>query len=46
MRGYPSDIEAGRISGAVIDNGLLHYANFMVDYEKARTEVRQAVGLE
>ena len=43
---YPSDIEAGRICGSVIDNVLLHDANFMVDYKKARTEVRHAVGLQ
>jgi acid phosphatase (class A) len=42
---YPSDIEAGRISAAVIDNVLMHDANFLADYGKARTEVRRAAGL-
>jgi acid phosphatase (class A) len=42
---YPGDIEAGRISGAVIDNVLLHNAAFMTDFSKAREEVRHAVGL-
>jgi acid phosphatase (class A) len=43
---YPSDLEAGRISGSVIDNVLLHDAHFMADYEKARVEVRRALGLQ
>ncbi len=43
---YPSDIEAGRISGSVIDNVLLHNAIFMADFEKARIEVRRALGLQ
>jgi acid phosphatase (class A) len=42
---YPTDIEAGRISGSVIDNVLLHDALFMADYGKARIEVRHAAGL-
>jgi acid phosphatase (class A) len=43
---YPTDLEAGRISAAVIDNVLLHDAHFMADYEKARAEVRHALGLQ
>lgn len=43
---YPTDLEAGRISGSVIDNVLLHDACFMADYEKARVEVRRALGLQ
>ena len=43
---YPSDLEAGRISGSVIDNEFLHNAHFMADYEKARAEVRHALGLQ
>jgi acid phosphatase (class A) len=43
---YPTDLEAGRIAGSVIDNVLLHNARFMADYEKARVEVRHALGLQ
>ena len=43
---YPSDVEAGRISGSVIDNVLLHDAHFMADYDKARTELRHSLGLQ
>jgi acid phosphatase (class A) len=42
---YPSDLEAGRISGSVIDNVFLHNERFIADYEKARVEVRHALGL-
>ena len=42
---YPTDVEAGRISGSVIDNVLLHEPRFMVDFGKAREEVRHALGL-
>ncbi|MFI5014077.1 MAG: phosphatase PAP2 family protein [Hyphomicrobiales bacterium] len=42
---YPSDVEAGRISGSVIDNVLLHDAAFMADFAKAKAEVRRALGL-
>jgi len=43
---YPADVEAGRIAGSVIDNVLLHDAHFLADYEKARSEVRHAAGLQ
>jgi acid phosphatase (class A) len=43
---YPTDIEAGRISGSIIDNVMLHDALFMADYAKARIEVRHAVGVQ
>ncbi len=43
---YPTDLEAGRISGAVIDNVFLHNAHFMADYERARVEIRHALGLQ
>jgi len=43
---YPSDVEAARIAGSVIDNVLLHNAAFMVDFDKAKAEVRHAIGLE
>ena len=42
---YPTDVEAGRISGSVIDNVLLHEPRFMVDFGRAREEVRHALGL-
>jgi acid phosphatase (class A) len=42
---FPTDIQAGRISASVIDNVLLHDAKFMADYDKAKAEVRHAVGL-
>jgi acid phosphatase (class A) len=42
---YPSDVEAGRISGSVIVNVLLHDAAFMADFAKAKAEVRHAIGL-
>jgi acid phosphatase (class A) len=43
---YPGDVEAARIAGSVIDNVLLHNAAFMVDFDKAKAEVRHAIGLE
>ena len=43
---WPTDLEAARISAAVIDNVLLHDAHFMADYEKARLEVRRALALQ
>ena len=42
---FPTDIEAGRIAGATIDNVLLHEPRFMVDFAKARAEVRHVLGL-
>lgn len=42
---FPTDIEAGRISAAVIDNVLLHNQKFMDDCSRARIEVRRAAGL-
>ena len=43
---YPSDIEAGRICGSVLDNLLLHDSHFMADFAKARVETRRALGLQ
>jgi acid phosphatase (class A) len=43
---YPTDVEAGRISGSVIDSVLLHDPHFMEDYNKSRLEVRHALGLQ
>ena len=42
---YPTDIEAGKIAGSVIDNVLLHEVRFVTDFEKARLEVRHALNL-
>jgi acid phosphatase (class A) len=42
---FPTDVEAGRISGSVIDNTLLHDAHFLADFERAKSEVRTALGL-
>ena len=42
---FPTDVEAGRISGSVIDNALLHDAHFPADFERAKSEVRAALGL-
>jgi acid phosphatase (class A) len=42
---YPTDSEAGRISGSVIANVLLHESGFMADFARARAEVRHASGL-
>jgi acid phosphatase (class A) len=42
---FPTDVEAGRISGSVIDNALLHDAHFLTDFERAKSEVRTALGL-
>jgi acid phosphatase (class A) len=42
---FPTDVEAGRISGSVIDNALLHDARFVSDFERAKSEVRAALGL-
>jgi acid phosphatase (class A) len=42
---FPTDVEAGRISGSVIDNALLHDARFLTDFERAKSEVRAALGL-
>jgi acid phosphatase (class A) len=42
---FPTDVEAGRISGSVIDNALLHDAHFLTDFERTKSEVRAALGL-
>jgi acid phosphatase (class A) len=42
---FPTDIEAGRISAAVIANGLLHEPKFLADLEAAKAEVRKALEL-
>lgn len=42
---YPGDVLAGRISASVIDNAFFHNQRFLTDYGRARSEVRQALGL-
>jgi acid phosphatase (class A) len=42
---FPTDVEGGRIAASVIDNALLHNARFMIDFERAKSEVRAALGL-
>ncbi|HKV54085.1 MAG TPA: phosphatase PAP2 family protein [Candidatus Binataceae bacterium] len=42
---YPTDVEAGRVTGAVIDNVLLHDPRFNADLARAKAEVRRAVGV-
>ncbi len=43
---YPTDIEAGRISAAVIDNLFLHDPRFLADLDKVRAEMRAALHLD
>jgi len=43
---FPTDIEAGRIAASVIDNALLHNARFVLDFSRAKAEVRRALGLK
>jgi acid phosphatase (class A) len=42
---FPTDVEAGRISGSVIDNAFLHNDRFLSDFERAKAEVRTALGV-
>jgi acid phosphatase (class A) len=42
---FPTDVEAGRIAGTVIDSVFFHEPRFMTDFRKARLEVRTALGL-
>jgi acid phosphatase (class A) len=43
---FPSDIAAGRLSASVIDNTLLHEPRFLLDFDRAKSEVRAALGLQ
>jgi acid phosphatase (class A) len=43
---YPSDVEAGRISGSVIANALLHSSKFMADFTQSKAEVRKVLKLK
>jgi acid phosphatase (class A) len=42
---FPTDVEAGRIAGTVIDSVFFHEARFMTDFVRARTEIRQVLKL-
>ena len=42
---FPTDVEGGRITGSVIANTLLHDAHFLADFDRAKSEVRTALGL-
>jgi acid phosphatase (class A) len=42
---FPTDLAAGRISAAVIDNVFLHEAKFQADLAKSKAEVRAALGI-
>lgn len=42
---FPTDVAAGRIAASVIDNTLLHNGRFRADFERAKSEVRTALGL-
>ncbi len=42
---YPSDVEAGRISGSIIAAALLKNAEFLPEFEAAKAELRGVLGL-
>jgi acid phosphatase (class A) len=42
---YPSDVEAGWISGTVVAQALLSQPKFQADFRAAKAEVRSALGL-
>lgn len=42
---YPSDIEAGRISGVAIAQTIMQHDDFKAEYEAAKAELRQVLGL-
>lgn len=43
---FPTDVEAGRISGSVIANALLNEPRFQIDFAMAKAEVRQQLKLQ
>ena len=43
---YPTDVDAGRTAAAVVVNAMLHNQKFLADFERSRTEVRNALGLK
>ena len=42
---FPSDIEAGRIAGTVIAEAIGEHEDYKTEFEAARTELRDALGL-
>jgi acid phosphatase (class A) len=42
---FPTDVEAGKISGTIIDSEFFRQPRFMTDFERAQVEVRHALGL-
>ena len=42
---YPTDIEAGRIAGTVIAQTIMTHDDYKTEYEAAKAELRQALGL-
>lgn len=43
---YPSDTEAGRISGTVIAAALVHDAEYRREFDEAKAELRKVLGLK
>jgi acid phosphatase (class A) len=43
---YPSDIEAGRISGTVIAATIMTHPEYKAEYEAAKDELRKTLGLK
>lgn len=43
---YPNDLEGGRRAGTAIAVALLGQPEFKVDFDAARSELRQALGLQ
>jgi acid phosphatase (class A) len=43
---FPSDIQAGRLSGTLIASCLFRNPDFVADYKAARIELRRALGYE
>lgn len=42
---YPTDIEAGRISGTAIAQTIMQHEDYREEYAAAKTELRAALGL-
>ncbi|HEX2964929.1 MAG TPA: phosphatase PAP2 family protein [Syntrophorhabdaceae bacterium] len=43
---FPTDVEAGRVSAAVIVNALIQQPLFMRDFERAKKEIRKVLDLK
>jgi acid phosphatase (class A) len=42
---YPTDVEAGRLSATAIAAALMQSERFLHDFNEAKAELRQALGL-